>query len=130
MNAVPLFLSLPDGPAVLVPGSFERGQPRYQRDGQVLDVDVTIPPELEATGWIWHGSFLRKPGAVGIAICTTTFPPPLCFDNARELDRLEAARDTAPQRQTKRRKRQQALLTEVSESVEATAPAQLVMELL
>lgn len=101
MRAIPLTFSLPDGPARLVPGSFEKGAPRYERDGQPIDVDVTIPSDLEASGWIWHGSFLRKPGAVGIAICTATFPPPRCFDNARELDRLEAERDAAPKKQVK-----------------------------
>lgn len=87
MNAVPLQLLLPDGPATLVPGSFERGVPRYARDGQVLDIDVSIPPDLQAR-WFWHGSFLRLRVAAdecGVAIYTGTFPPPLCFDNARVI---------------------------------------------
>lgn len=105
MKVIPLDLYLPDGVARLVPGSFEQGQPRYARDGVALDVDVTIPPDLEASGWIWQGSFLRKPGPVGVAICTQTFGVPGVFENARELDRLERERGNAPKKAVKGRKR-------------------------
>jgi len=101
VKVIPLDLYLPDGVAQLVPGSFEAGAPRYARGGVVLDVDVVIPPDLAASGWIWHGSFLRKAGPVGVAICTKTFGLPGVFENARELDRLEAEHENAPKKQVK-----------------------------
>jgi hypothetical protein len=115
MKAVPLKLLLPDGPAHLVPGSFEAGQPQYARDGIVLDVDVAIPPELDGR-WFWHGSFLRlqtEPGECGLAIFTGTFPPPQCFEQARELERIRAELDAAPVRQAKAGKRTVAVRADV-----------------
>lgn len=97
MKAIPLQLHLPDGPAQFIPGSLLKGQPRYERDGVLLDVDVTIPPDL-ADRWFWQGSFLRlqtAPDECGVAIFTGTFPPPLCFDNAREIERFRVAHDAA-----------------------------------
>lgn len=107
MKAVPLQLLLPDGPVQLVPGSFEAGHPLYERDGKVLGVDVAIPPELDGR-WFWHGSFLRlqtEPGECGVAICTVAFPPPQCFEQARELERFRAELDAAPVKQVKASKR-------------------------
>jgi hypothetical protein len=103
MTAVPLVLLLPDGPATLVPGSHAANQPRYERDGVVLDVDVSIPSELDAN-WFWDGSFLRlrtAPDACGVAICTKTFGVPGVFDQAREIDRRAAEWDAAPKKQIK-----------------------------
>lgn len=97
MKVIPLELHLPDGPARLIPGSFEQGHPRYERDGVALDIDVTIPDDLAASGWIWQGSWLRKPGPVGVTIDTKTFGLPGVFENARELDRLEAVRNGTTQ---------------------------------
>lgn len=107
MNAVPLLLMLPDGPAHAVPGSFERGQPCYERGGIILDIDVTIPPDLDGR-WFWHGSCLYRrdrPGDCGIGIFTGTFPPPLCFEQARELERIRAELDAAPVKKMKTSKR-------------------------
>jgi hypothetical protein len=101
MNAVPLELHLPDGPATPVEGSFLAGRPQYERDGIVLDVDVTIPPDLETAGWFWHGSFLRlrvEPGACGVAIYTGAFGVQGTFENAREMERIRAELDAAPKK--------------------------------
>ena len=70
---------------MLVPGSLQKGQPQYERDGRILDVDVTIPCDLEPH-WFWQGSFLRlrtAPGECGAAICTKTFGLPGVFEQAR-----------------------------------------------
>lgn len=125
MNAVPLLLLLPDGAARLIPGSFEHGQPRYERDGVALDVDVTLPPELEAN-WFWDGSFLRlrtEPGSCGVAIFTGTFGVPGVFDQAREQDRLRGELDAAARRAPARARRRQAA------AAQSVALLQDVMEL-
>jgi len=51
------------------------GGPRYMVDGvERPDFDPTIPPDLYAYGWQWHGGWLRHiadnaaPGASGIVI--------------------------------------------------------------
>jgi len=97
MKIVPLELSLPDGPATLKIGSLKKGQPQYERDGQLLDVDVTIPDDLVAAGWIWHGSTLyrREPGDElrGVGVDTRTFPPPQCFEQARAINQMRAELD-------------------------------------
>jgi len=99
MKIVPLELSLPDGPATLKIGSLKKGEPQYERGGQLLDVDVTIPPDLVAAGWIWHGSMLyrREPGDElrGVGVDTKTFPPPQCFEQARAIDQMRAELDGA-----------------------------------
>jgi|SRR6187549_777482 len=120
MTIAPLELHLPDGPAVLVPGSLAAGQPRYVRDGMTLDLDVTIPPELAVAGWIWQGSFLRKPGVVGIAICTKTFGVPGVFDRAREHEQIRAEMDSAVPKQPVRRRRG---------APDVATPVQIAMEL-
>lgn len=99
MKIVPLTLSLPDGRATLIPGSLRKGQPRYERNGVELDLDVTIPADLEAAGWMWHGSVLyrREPGddLRGVGVDTAAFPPPLCFEQAREIEWVRAELDAA-----------------------------------
>jgi L-rhamnose isomerase len=90
MSAIPLEIDLPGGPAQLVPGSYEAGRPRYERDGVEIDIDVTIPDDLVATGWCWHGSSLYQsapaPGRISVGIHTGTNPPPGIFDIARHFD--------------------------------------------
>lgn len=99
MKIVPLELSLPDGRATLVPGSLQDGQPQYERDGQVLDVDVTIPTDLVAAGWLWHGSVLYRPepgdDLRGVGVDTRTFPPPQCYEQARAIEQARAELDGA-----------------------------------
>lgn len=105
-KAIPLVLALPEGKAELIPGTFESGRPRYQREGVELDIDVTIPSDLPS--WYWQGSFLRlvtAPDACGVAIYTGTFGVPGVFTQARELDRLGAVQETAPKKKVKAGKR-------------------------
>lgn len=108
--AYPLCLNLPHGDALLIPGSAERGQPQYERDGLPLVVDVTIPDDL-APLFYWWGSFLAlTQGSVMIA--TITYPPngedgrATCYDQARKyLERraeLRAARAAERPKKTKR----------------------------
>jgi hypothetical protein len=81
--AYPLQLNLPQGDAHYA--GLINGQPRYELAGALLDVDVTIPPDI-AGSWFWHGSFLRlstAPGECGWSISTGTYPPPECFEIAR-----------------------------------------------
>src|SRR5437763_1709974 len=81
----PLELDLPRGTAHYA-GIID-GQPRYGRDGALLDEDVTIPADLP--DWYWHGAFLTCPerdGVPGISIHTQFLPPPLCFEAARRHD--------------------------------------------
>lgn len=130
MTAVPLELLLPGGPATLVPGSFAANQPRYERDGVVLDVDVTVPPELDHN-WFWDGSFLRlrtEPGACGVAICTKTLGVPGVFDRAREVDRIRAEMDAAARVVVIKQKRKRAAAP-APLVVPVAAAEQLVMEL-
>jgi hypothetical protein len=94
VNAWPLALALPDGiTAEYVPNT---RPPRYTIDGEPTTIDVTIPDDLAAAGWIWHGTTLRWPASDplrGIAIVTCSYPPPgypsirgTCFDIARQFE--------------------------------------------
>lgn len=116
---IPATLYLPDGPADLVPGSFEHGQPCYERDGQAIDVDVMIPDDLLAAGWYWSGSMLCNSWSneTGICISTGTYPPPPvpssrgdCYTIAREYDRRRAELAAAPRKKVKIGKRAATLL--------------------
>jgi hypothetical protein len=142
----PLVLHLPNGRAQLVPGSAEAGRPRYEIDGEPVDVDVTIPPDLAAR-WFWFGSLLslRVPaGTPGISIGTGSYPPPgvesirgTCFDAARRIE-AESARIAvdlaeARARRAKRTKRPardvQELLCEIPDRIIAEPEPMLQMEL-
>lgn len=101
MNAHPLTIALPGGVvAELIPGSRPA---RYTVDGEPTALDVTIPDDLAAAGWVWHGSFLAQPWPnASISISTGTFPPPgwpsdrqSCFDAAREIQRVRAEHTAA-----------------------------------
>lgn len=79
-DVYPLEIHLPDGTrATALPGV---RPPRYVVDGEELAIDVTIPDDLQATGWHWQGSFLRQPHPIGsvdgpgIALFTFNAPPP------------------------------------------------------
>lgn len=72
------------------------GGPRYMVDGvERPDFDPSIPPDLFAAGWQWHGGWLRHiadnaaPGASGIVIGM----PRESLDEVWEMARkVEAAR--------------------------------------
>ena len=97
-DAYPLELHLPGGMrAQLVPGS---RPPVYTIDGAPTAIDVTIPEELAAAGWCWHGSTLFQPWAgagdgPGVAITTCTFGVAGAFDQARRMLHIRAAFDAA-----------------------------------
>jgi hypothetical protein len=87
----PLLLCLPTGDAHYV--GLINGQPRYERDGTLIGVDVTIPADL-AGRWCWHGSFLRlvtAPGEPGWSISTGTFGVEEAFAIARRHVQREHA---------------------------------------
>jgi len=99
-NGVPLEIHLPDGQrALLVPGSRPA---RYTVNGETTTIEVEIPEDLCAAGWIWSGSFLYQPytdrdDGSGVAIATSTYGVPgwpctrkTCFEVARDMDRLRA----------------------------------------
>jgi hypothetical protein len=94
----PLLLRLPTGNAHYA--GLISGRPRYELAGALLDVDVTIPPDL-AGRWCWHGSFLRlvtAPGEPGWSISTGTFGVEGAFDIARRhVQREQAQAATAVQ---------------------------------
>jgi hypothetical protein len=75
--------------------------PQYElRDGTPVDLDVQIPDDLAAAGWIWHGSLLHWPTSDplrGVGITTDLHPPPGwpsprddCFTVARRMDQHRA----------------------------------------
>lgn len=96
-DVCPLEIHLPDGKrACYIPGT---RPPKYMVDGQPTDIDVSIPDDLAALGWIWHGSTLFQPHAgsdgPGVAITTCTYGFPgyadargTCFDAARTMQRI------------------------------------------
>lgn len=92
-DAYPLELHLPSGiRAQLVAGS---RPPKYTVDGQPIEVDVTIPDDLAAAGWIWHGSFLYQPypgreDGPGVGIATCTFGVEGSFEGARRFEAKRA----------------------------------------
>lgn len=115
MSAYPLTVALPDGAAARVRivhhvVTNDKGEqtltqlvsspPIYElRDGTTVDLDVTIPPDLVAAGWAWHGSVLQlgQMGGPCIAITTALHPPPGfddrrdCFTVARSMEQHRAA---------------------------------------
>lgn len=87
----PLLLCLPTGDAHYA-GIID-GQPRYELDGVLLDVDVTIPLDI-AGRWFWHGTFLRlvtAPDEPGWSISTGTFGVEEAFAIARRQVQREQA---------------------------------------
>lgn len=77
--------------------------PQYElRDGTTVELDVTIPDDLLATGWFWRGSSLHWPAddpLRTIGIPTDGYPPPpypsergSCFDCARRFEAMRAER--------------------------------------
>lgn len=114
----PIALYLPDGlVAAYVPQS---EPPAYRMDeiGADLPVDVTIPEDLVAVGWYWHGSLLAWNGGDAlrpVGIYTGTFPPPgwggaltTCFDAAREMDKGRAGGPVNVKQPAKKKKATQA----------------------
>ncbi len=108
--------------------------PQYERrDGTTVALDVTIPDDLLAAGWAWHGSTLIDGPIVGghIAITTCTYPPPgwpsargSCFDCARRFEQLRA------ERHARRVAERVALATKAPKPKnDAPAPAAVQMEL-
>ena len=77
----PVSIPLPNGlRAELVYALPLHDPPVYAIDGIPVWLDVTVPDDLAARGWIWNGSFLWLPAATsnqcGIGICPNTSPPP------------------------------------------------------
>lgn len=133
---VPATLYLPDGPADLVPGSFEHGRPRYERGGQAINVDVMIPDDLIGAGWYWSGSVLCNSWSneTGICISTRTYPPPPvpssrgdCYTIARSYEVKRAALAAQPAKQPKKPKKPKTVVS--SASVVRAASEQLEMAL-
>lgn len=102
----PLVVVLPDPGnyphivrAEYVPNS---NPPAYRLDpiGMDLPITVTIPKDLVAAGWYWHGSTLAWPASDPLrpmAISTATYPPPgwpaereNCFELARGTESRRA----------------------------------------
>jgi hypothetical protein len=93
--SAPSRLRTPHGEAHIVIGSLQAGKARYQVNGEPIDLDVTIPDDLAAY-WYWFGPFLTRdtpPGTPGLSICANTYPPPRCFELAREWLRREQAQE-------------------------------------
>lgn len=123
-DCYPIEIALPDGKrAQYVAGS---RPPKYTVDGELTAIDVTIPDELEASGWYWSGSFLYQPWpeprtaeqgrGPGVAISTGTFGPPgypcdrqTCFDSAREMERLRVELAALPKKKIKASKKKIAI---------------------
>jgi hypothetical protein len=91
----------------------QHGRPRYRIDGvERSDFDPTIPDDLKATGWFWHGSFLTQYDR-GVAIMVGMPLPSLddVWKQARKLDAahadLVAARDAEAQRKAERKPKAQ-----------------------
>lgn len=89
-------LDTPWGRAELIPGSTLGGRmPAYELIDDahmIIPLDTRIPPDLEAR-WYWLPPLGLSDGAVCIA--AVTFPPPLCYEQARAhergMERLEGA---------------------------------------
>ncbi len=113
-HPVLLVICLPNSKqAVLCEGRQPGDRPIYAVDGVLTAIDVSIPPDLAATGWCWFGSPLYQPypgreDGPGVGIATCTFAPPgwpspykTCFESAYEIERIhaehEALRDQAGQ---------------------------------
>lgn len=88
------------------------GPPRYQVDGvERPDFDPTIPADLYAAGWQWHGGWLRCPspgGSTGIVIGMPRESLDEVWEQARKVTaasvtiRAEIAAATAKQKPTKK----------------------------
>jgi hypothetical protein len=89
--SAPSTLRMPHGTAHIVIGSLQAGRPRYQVNGEPVDLDTTIPDDLKDS-FYWFGSnltFVTPPDTCGLSICANTYPPPRCFEVARDALRRE-----------------------------------------
>lgn len=77
---IPTSIPLPFGYYAELAYTDTPGQPVYAIDGVPVWLDVSIPADLAARGWVWNGAFLWLPAATsnqcGIGICTNSSPPP------------------------------------------------------
>lgn len=111
-DCYPLMINLPDGRrAEYVAGSRPA---RYTIDGELSDIDATIPDDLLATGWYWSGSFLfqpwpERPDGPGVAISTGTYGLAETFEMARRMNakraELLALRVVMPAKKVKAKKK-------------------------
>jgi hypothetical protein len=96
--SAPSTLRTPHGTAHIVIDSLAAGKPIYQVNGEPIDLDVTIPDDL-AEHFYWFGPFLTRdtpPDKPGLSICANSYPPPRCFDIAREWLRREREPEVIP----------------------------------
>lgn len=133
--AFPLKIHLPEPGAYpqtvyadYVPGS---DPPAYTVNGEPCAIDVTIPDDLAAVGYYWHGSLLCRTGDQGGGIATCTYPVPGwpseredCFTVARGSERHRA--EWAAQRVAERVAR---VTKTKAPKADAPAPAVAQMEL-
>jgi hypothetical protein len=98
--SAPSTLRTPHGTAHIVIGSLAAGRPRYQVDGEPVDLNVTIPEDL-ADDWFWFGSCLvfdLPPDRCGLSICANSYPPPRCFERARDVLQRERTPELVQER--------------------------------
>lgn len=92
----PMHLDLPDGRVTHVFGSARNGddpQLYEYADGRRVQIETRIPHDLEGR-WFWLSPYGLSNG--GVCIAAVSYPPPLCYEQAREIERemerLEAPR--------------------------------------
>jgi hypothetical protein len=98
--SAPSTLRTPHGTAHIVIGSLQSGRACYTVNGEPVDLDVTIPEDL-AEDWFWSGPCLclsLPPDRCGLSICANTYPPPRCFELARDVPRRERTPEVAQER--------------------------------
>jgi hypothetical protein len=98
--SAPSKLETPDGTAHAIIGSLQSGRACYTVNGEPVDIDVTIPDDLADT-WFWFGSNLTLvtlPDRCGLSICANTYPPPRCFEIARDVTRRERTPELVQER--------------------------------
>lgn len=116
------------------------GPPRYKVDGvERPDFDPTIPDDLYASGWHWHGGSLHRPspgGSTGVVIGMPRESLQEVWDQARKVTaasekiRAQIAADKA-QKPIKKAKQKPATAPKPAPTVVAAQPtyAQIAMEL-
>lgn len=65
--------------------------PRYAVDGVLVDIDVTIPPDLAAAGWFWFGATLTQTNGRGVYVGVGSGPP-VCYEQARLIEQAAVDR--------------------------------------
>jgi hypothetical protein len=98
--SAPSTLRTPAGTAHAIIGSLQSGRARYTVNGEQVDIDTRIPEDLADT-WFWFGSCLvfdLPPDRCGLSICANTYPPPRCFDLARDVLRRERTPELVQER--------------------------------